>query len=209
MPLAKVLLIDDEIETLEALADALESRFDVVIQSHPDKVIHELESRAYDICVLDINMPHINGIELCQQIKDHPDIAHIPVIFLTALEDPDVLIRAFSAGGVDFLTKPVNLTELTLRIETHIHLSKIKRELLDQNIELNHKIQELSKQLSESQRLIEQTFQDRESGFSKNSVRFDKTRETIQKHSDRIQRFDEMLKKQEQLVKATKAQMGL
>lgn len=173
------------------------------------KVLNILQTNPVDLCVLDINMPHLNGIELCRQIKQDEKLAHIPVIFLTATGELDVLMEAFSAGAIDFLTKPVNLTELILRVESHIHLHQLKSELIEQNISLNHKIQELSKQLSESQRMIERNFQERELGFQGNSKSFEETRQKIAEHSERIERFNQMLKQQEDLVKQTKSKMGL
>ncbi|MEI8633993.1 response regulator [Vibrio sp. PP-XX7] len=80
-----------------------------------------------DLILLDVMMPGIDGYETCRQIKSNPELKDIPVIFLSALSDTDEKVLGFSLGAVDFITKPINLSEMMARVSTHLELSDLRK----------------------------------------------------------------------------------
>jgi len=82
-----------------------------------------------DLILLDINMPEINGFELCGKLKEDPKLEEIPVIFISALTETMDKVKAFRAGGVDYITKPFQIEEVGARVETHLKIRRYQREL--------------------------------------------------------------------------------
>ena len=82
-----------------------------------------------DIILLDINMPEMNGFEVCHVLKDDPQFAEIPVIFVSAAVETVDKLRAFEEGGVDYVTKPFQPLEVLARVATHISVSNARKEL--------------------------------------------------------------------------------
>jgi two-component system, sensor histidine kinase and response regulator len=86
-----------------------------------------------ELILLDINMPEMTGYEVCERLKSSEKLARIPVIFLSALGDIGDKVKAFQAGGVDYIAKPFQLEEVQARVETHIELQRLQRALQLQN----------------------------------------------------------------------------
>ncbi len=86
-----------------------------------------------DLILLDINMPEMNGYEVCQQLKINPDLAAIPVIFLSALNELPDKVKAFRCGAADYISKPFQFEEVNARVETHLRLHGLQRALKLQN----------------------------------------------------------------------------
>src|SRR5436309_3252128 len=89
-----------------------------------------------DLILLDINMPEMNGYEVCEHLKADDKLKGIPVIFISALTEPLDKVRAFALGGVDYITKPFQMEELHARVETHLKLRRLQIELEEQNRQL-------------------------------------------------------------------------
>ena len=119
----KILKIDDEEMILEMLKKCLEAEDFLVYTANSAKKALEQLSIAPDIILLDINMPEINGFELCQAIRDH---ITCPILFLTARVTEQDAINGFSVGGDDYITKPFHMDELLARIFAHIRREKRK-----------------------------------------------------------------------------------
>lgn len=119
----KILIIDDEEMILEMLKRCLEAEDFLVYTANSAKKALEQLSIAPDIILLDINMPEINGFELCQAIRDH---ITCPILFLTARVTEQDAINGFSVGGDDYITKPFHMDELLARISAHIRREKRK-----------------------------------------------------------------------------------
>lgn len=119
----KILIIDDEEMILEMLKKCLEAEDFLVYTANSVKKALEQLSIAPDIILLDINMPEINGFELCQAIRDH---ITCPILFLTARVTEQDAINGFSVGGDDYITKPFHMDELLARISAHIRREKRK-----------------------------------------------------------------------------------
>jgi two-component system sensor histidine kinase/response regulator len=106
-----------------------------------------------DLFLLDINMPEMNGYEVCQRLKSIPDLSATPVIFLSALSGTEDKVKAFQAGGADYITKPFQLEEVQARVLTHLKLHQLQRTLQLHNDQLeeavNHRTTELKEALNQ------------------------------------------------------------
>jgi diguanylate cyclase (GGDEF)-like protein len=94
------------------------------------------------LILLDINMPEMNGYEVCQKLKASEASAQIPVIFISALERLENKVQAFELGGVDYITKPFQEQEVLMRVKNQLLIQKQRQQLIEQNQRLEHEIQE-------------------------------------------------------------------
>ena len=121
-----VLIVDDSPANLRLLATMLQHHGYTVRAVHNGE--HALEAADLnppDLILLDIMMPGLNGFEICERLKQNPRTQNIPVIFLSALDEPQNKIGAFAVGGVDYVTKPFNTDEVLARVSTHLNLTPV------------------------------------------------------------------------------------
>ncbi len=103
-----------------------------------------------DLILLDINMPEMNGYEVCERLKASPELARIPVIFLSALDDTEDKLKAFRAGGVDYIAKPFHFEEVHARVETHLGLHQLQQALRLQNERLEETVRARTQELAKA-----------------------------------------------------------
>lgn len=116
-----VLIVDDSPETLGMLNEALEQTgLTVLVALEGKQAINIAQKMAPDIILLDAVMPNMDGFETCRLIKENPRLADIPIIFMTGLSDTANIVKGLNAGGVDYLTKPINPDELIARMKVHL-----------------------------------------------------------------------------------------
>ncbi|WP_017294567.1 sensor histidine kinase [Geminocystis herdmanii] len=145
-----ILIVDDIPENLELLFQILtEQNYEVrrVLSGHQALKITEIDPP--DLMLLDIKMPEIDGYEVCRQLKSHKNTQHIPVIFLSALNETFDKVKAFQVGGVDYITKPFNIPEVLARVENQLQLIKTKKRLEEKNQKLLSINQQLELQKQE------------------------------------------------------------
>lgn len=122
-----VLIVDDVTDNIRVLGNMLKNRgYTVIPATSGQQAINIARDRKPDLILLDIQMPEMDGYHTCETIKSDPQMHDIPVIFLTARHDPEDIVRGFEIGGVDYITKPFNSTELFARVSVHIELKKIR-----------------------------------------------------------------------------------
>lgn len=120
----KILVIDDDPTSLHLIADILEpAGYDLSFGTRGADAIARCEPDT-DLILLDYHLPDANGIEICQQLKQHPTFSEIPVIFITANQDHELEASGFAAGAVDFITKPYSAAVMVARVKTHIALKR-------------------------------------------------------------------------------------
>lgn len=120
-----VLIADDNQNNLKVLSTMLESLgYKVRVAKSGEQTLQSVESLKPDIILLDIHMPGMDGYEVCKKLKSTDEFSDIPVIFISALSEVFNKIQAFKAGGIDYITKPFELEEVQLRVETHIKLKE-------------------------------------------------------------------------------------
>ncbi|KQV40838.1 MULTISPECIES: DNA-binding response regulator [unclassified Rhizobium] len=116
-----VLIVDDSPEALGFLTEALEQTgFSVLIATSGTSALNVVDRITPDIILLDAVMPGLDGFETCLKLKAKPAISPVPVVFMTGLTETEQVVRALEAGGVDYLTKPINIDELRARIRVHL-----------------------------------------------------------------------------------------
>lgn len=127
---ASILLVDDAPANLQVLAGMLKDR-GYKARPVPSGKLALLAARRDppDLILLDINMPEMNGYEVCEQLKADDLLKGIPVIFISALTEQLDKVKAFATGGVDYITKPFQMEELHARVETHLKLRRLQIEL--------------------------------------------------------------------------------
>ncbi len=130
----RILIVDDVPKNIQLIANFL-TKEGYLINFALDGVsaLEHVTRETFDLILLDVMMPGMDGIEVCKRIKKSSEFADIPVIFITAKTDNDTIARGFEAGGVDYVVKPFNPTELLARVRTHLNLRKREKELVELN----------------------------------------------------------------------------
>src|SRR5260370_5927831 len=103
-----------------------------------------------ELILLDVNMPEMNGYDVCERLKADSQLARIPVIFLSALDETEDKVKAFGAGAVDFVTKPFRFEEVQARVDTHLQLRRLQIALLQQNDHLEELVEVRTRELAEA-----------------------------------------------------------
>lgn len=125
-----ILIVDDQPANLDILRKTLESHDYIVLSAPNGEIALKLVSRALpDLILLDIVMPGIDGFEVCRLLKDDVQTQDIPVIFVTAKEETASVVEGFRIGGVDYITKPFVSEEVLVRVQNHLKVSRLTREL--------------------------------------------------------------------------------
>jgi len=146
-----VQVVDDTPANLELLTEMLKGEGYKVRSAPNGKLALQLAiTEPPDLILLDIQMPDMNGYEVCEHIKSFDGLAGVPVIFLSALSDTNDKVRAFVAGGVDYITKPFQLEEIRARVKTQLHVRRLQQELEKSNKHLQQLVQQQVKQIVES-----------------------------------------------------------
>src|SRR5690606_23430499 len=123
-----VLVVDDAPDTLSMINDVLEAEGMVTLVALEGTQALRIACKMRpDIILLDALMPAMNGFDTCRELKHNPEVGTIPVIFMTGLSDTESIVKAFEAGGVDYVTKPVNPVEMVARIKVHLANARITR----------------------------------------------------------------------------------
>jgi two-component system sensor histidine kinase/response regulator len=119
----RVLVVDDQASNIQVIGGVL-GKLGFEVKSAPDgaTALAGLASTEPDLILLDVMMPGMDGVEICRRIRANQEWADIPIIFLSAADDKELVVRALEAGGVDFVTKPFNHAELISRVRTHLAL---------------------------------------------------------------------------------------
>lgn len=121
LPRDTVLIVDDSPQTLGFLTEALEqASYSVLIATSGSAALGIAERITPDMILMDAVMPGMDGFETCRQLKANPAISQVPVVFMTGLTETEHIVHALEAGGVDYLSKPINIDELRARIKVHL-----------------------------------------------------------------------------------------
>ena len=127
---ARVLVVDDILSNVKLLEAKLSAEyFDVVTAFNGLECLAKVAESAPDIVLLDVMMPGMDGFEVCRRIKSDPKTAHVPVVMVTALDQPSDRVAGLEAGADDFLTKPVDDAALFARVRSLVRLKMMTDEL--------------------------------------------------------------------------------
>jgi signal transduction histidine kinase/DNA-binding response OmpR family regulator len=132
-----LLIVDDNPNNLTVVADYLKRfGFNIIIANSGEVALERVQLALPDVILLDVMMPGIDGFETCRQLKANQHTQDIPVIFMTALTDTENKVKGFEVGGVDYVTKPLQYSEVLARVNTHVRIRDLTRNLQDQNEQL-------------------------------------------------------------------------
>ena len=121
-----ILVVDDNSNNLKLITTILSPVYRVLVTTNGIEALKIAEIKQPDLILLDIMMPDMDGYQACTHLKANDATKDIPVIFLTAKDQEDSIVKAFDAGGVDYLIKPIRQKEVLARIKLHIDLKLVK-----------------------------------------------------------------------------------
>lgn len=128
-----ILLVDDTPANLSVLADCLsDAGYSLLVAEDGEDALALTARNAPDLILLDVMMPGIDGFTTCRRLKERAETRDIPVIFMTALADTTEKLKGFEAGAVDYITKPIQHEEALARVNTHLTIRRLQRELQQQ-----------------------------------------------------------------------------
>ncbi|MDI9509940.1 MAG: diguanylate cyclase [Bacillota bacterium] len=140
----KILLVDDIRMNLEIAGKTLEREgYDLYIADNGFTALDLIHETDFDLILLDIMMPEMDGFETCRKIRQSKKNLDIPIIFLTAKADIDSIVTGFDLGAVDYIRKPFNFLELVARVKTHVELKKSREEIRRKNLKLKEAYNQL------------------------------------------------------------------
>src|SRR5580692_6499787 len=151
LPQNDIMIVDDNPANLKLLEDMLLQQSHEV-RSFPLGRLALAAAAKYppDLILLDINMPEMNGYEVCERLKSSPALSHVPVIFLSALNEIEDKVKGFHSGAVDYISKPFQFEEVQARVETHLQLHNLQQILKLQNERLEEAVAERTQELAEA-----------------------------------------------------------
>jgi len=146
-----VLIVDDNPQNLQVLGKLLkENEYRIEFATNGDGALAWISKKSFDLILLDINMPGMNGFEVCTKIRADTSLRNIPVLFLSAETDRDSILKGFELGAQDYIVKPFDARELLSRVKTHITLKDSLEKLENQNLILEAKVAERTRLLREA-----------------------------------------------------------
>jgi two-component system sensor histidine kinase/response regulator len=147
-----IMAVDDQPANLKLLEDLLSQQGHVVRSFPRGRLALEAAARnPPDLILLDINMPEMSGFKVCELLKSDEKLARIPVIFLSALNDASDKVHAFQCGGVDYVTKPFQVDEVQARVQTHLQIHQLQKELQLHADHLEELVASRTRELAETQ----------------------------------------------------------
>lgn len=129
-----VLIVDDVAKNIQVVANILQSEgYQMAFALNGKAALESIGTKLFDLILLDVMMPGIDGFEVCRQLKSHQETADVPIIFLTAKADTESVAKGFELGAVDYVTKPFKAVELLARVRTHLKLRYSEQQLQELN----------------------------------------------------------------------------
>jgi PleD family two-component response regulator len=150
-----IMVVDDTPENLLMLEQMLtEYGYKVRATLSSSLALKSVQTSLPDLILLDIKMPAPDGYEVCQLLKADEHTRDVPVIFISGLDEVWDKVKAFHVGGIDYITKPFQAEEVLARIETHLSLQNLQKQLRETNCKLENRVQELARSNAELQKAL-------------------------------------------------------
>jgi len=126
-----ILIVDDNVKNIQVLGNFLkQENYEIAVALSGKEALEWVNSDSIDLILLDIMMPEMDGYTVCKAIRDNTQNSDTPIIFITAKNDIESVVKGFETGGVDYLVKPFNSQELLSRVKTHIELKTTRDKLV-------------------------------------------------------------------------------
>jgi len=153
-----ILIVDDTLANLKVLSETLTTNgYEVRAVKNGKTALTAVRTKPPSLILLDINMPEMNGYEVCKKIKADRAICNIPVIFLTASNEALDKVKAFNCGGADYISKPFQIEEVLVRVKNQLELKAAQNRIRQLNGELETKVKERTKYLKQKINELERT----------------------------------------------------
>lgn len=179
----KVLIVDDVPANMRILGELLKEKYEILVANNGSRAVQVAQSKRPDLILMDVMMPEMDGFTACRALKLTDVTANVPVIFITARNQTDDVVKGFESGGVDYITKPFNPSELYARVKTHLELKNLREELARramQLAELNQELQSMNIQLNEANaNLLLASWTDPLTGLSNRRHMMERIREEV------------------------------
>ena len=147
---ARILIVDDNPRNIQILARLLtEQGYQPEYALNGEEALEWCSLEIFDLILLDVMMPDMDGFTVCRQLKDSPNNAETPVIFLTAKTDMESIKKGFQSGGIDYISKPFSFDELLARVETQVELSLSRKKLKQVNHWLENEVNKRTEELKQ------------------------------------------------------------
>jgi putative two-component system response regulator len=147
-----IIVVDDNANNLNLLEELLQQQGHAVrLFQRGRPALAAARNNPPDLILLDINMPEMDGYQVCEQLKSSCELSGIPVIFLTALDAPEDRLRGFQCGGVDYISKPFRIEEVQVRVGAHLKLRRLQQKVEGDNCRLKELVQTQVKKIADSQ----------------------------------------------------------
>ncbi len=157
-----ILLVDDTPENLRLLSDLLSQQgYKIRSVMNGKTAIKAAQAKPPALILLDINMPEMNGYEVCQELKSIPETREIPVIFISALNEVFDKVKSFQVGGCDYISKPFQLEEVLARVNHQLQLQTVQDQLRDLNLKLEERVQQRTQELELTNQALTAEIQER------------------------------------------------
>jgi len=153
-----ILIVDDNPKNLQVLGKFLQNeKYELEFAINGSAALEWLEIKPFDLILLDINMPGIDGFEVCRKIRSNHKLDKMPVIFLTAETFRESVLKGFEIGAQDYITKPFDSRELIMRVKTHISIKNQMEQLENLNQSLEEKVLERTSELNKAKEKAEES----------------------------------------------------
>ena len=152
----RILLVDDDVTNLDVLRHTLDGRGYRLFVTRSGESAIEVARRVHPLLILlDIVMPGIDGYETCRRLKEDPETREAAVIFLSSLDETKDKVRGLEVGAVDFVSKPFQSDEVVARVNTHLTMQRLRRQLEARNAELARELAVAQELLTDARRRVE------------------------------------------------------
>jgi two-component system, sensor histidine kinase and response regulator len=151
----KILLVDDDAKNLQVAMSILKN-YNVIYAQSGEKALELLDKSDFDLILLDIVMPLMDGYHVCSKVKENKKTKNIPIVFLTVKDDEKDMVKGFELGAVDYITKPFYSQVLLKRVEVHLKIAKLMHELEQMNLNLNKTVEEQVEEIRQKDEIIVQ-----------------------------------------------------
>jgi two-component system, sensor histidine kinase and response regulator len=149
----KILLVDDDAKNLQVAMNILKN-YNVIYAQSGEKALELLDKNDFDLILLDIIMPLMDGYHVCSKIKENEKTKNIPIVFLTVKDDEKDIVKGFNLGAVDYIVKPFYSEVLLKRVEVHLKIARLMHELEQMNLNLNKTVEEQVEQIRQKDEII-------------------------------------------------------
>ena len=150
-----ILIVDDTPANIQILHEVLHGNYDIFFATNGTDGIRIARKEMPDLILLDIMMPGVNGYEVCENIKSDPRTAHIPVIFITAMNDVQDETKGLNCGAIDYITKPISPPIVKARVKNHLELKRQRDILENITLELRDKNRQLENEQTLAHKVLD------------------------------------------------------